>query len=412
MATLKDEFVIPLKVVSTRLNHMKTHLTGIMKRVEQRAIYNHKQRKDKSEDISLLLSWDDWIYSALDVHHEMKQKLVEQQNEQARNMSIIEKMLQNQKNHLPVGLGISKSSKAGDTSVYETALKGAMSHFGISVKKPAWADNLRAGEQIPKELLDELPVTTGELVTLGNWMLTKNIYRFDDVVINELLKTSFDGVIPNYIINLPDLSVYIQTDNAKLYFNSDKVVGVIFCVTELNDQRVLVSTLYLDNGMPRTIVITLTEDQDIESSLGDFVDTFQQDYDPTTMQDELNIRLDIQKKLINLVLWFSQEKPEVTPLTPDSDNKPVKFTTVKNDKRLFEATKYKTYLVGTETAKAFKKVYDELETAKTQQKGAGKRMPHLRRSHWHLYWYGKKGRNERYDFKLLPITMVGGIPKK
>ncbi|MCZ0638434.1 hypothetical protein OZZ50_18540, partial [Acinetobacter baumannii] len=103
MATLKDEFVIPLKVVSTRLNHMKTHLTGIMKRVEQRAIYNHKQRKDKSEDISLLLSWDDWIYSALDVHHEMKQKLVEKQNEQARNMSIIEKMLQNQKNHLPVG---------------------------------------------------------------------------------------------------------------------------------------------------------------------------------------------------------------------------------------------------------------------------------------------------------------------
>ena len=57
------------------------------------------------------------------------------------------------------------------------------------------------------------------------------------------------------------------------------------------------------------------------------------------------------------------------------------------------------------------KIYQELETAKTQAKGSGKRTPHLRRSHWHLYWYGKKGKNERYDFKLLPITMVGGIPK-
>ena len=44
--------------------------------------------------------------------------------------------------------------------------------------------------------------------------------------------------------------------------------------------------MYLDTGMPRTIVITLNEDLDIESSLGDFVDEFQQDYDPETMQDD------------------------------------------------------------------------------------------------------------------------------
>lgn len=68
-------------------------------------------------------------------------------------------------------------------------------------------------------------------------------------------------------------------------------------------------------------------------------------------------------------------------------------------------------MIGTETAKEFTRIYQELEAAKNQAKGTGKRTPHLRRSHWHLYWYGKKGKNERYDFKLLPITMVGGIPK-
>ncbi|HFX6519875.1 TPA: hypothetical protein ACIFEI_003600 [Acinetobacter nosocomialis] len=406
MANLPNSYALPLKIVSTRLNHMKTELTGVMKKIEQRAIYNQKMRKDHSDDIQLLLTWDDWIYAALDCNHELKQARIAKENEIARQTSVIEKMLNNYNNNQPFGKGIDKS-KAANGSVYEQALQNIK---GVKGSKPAWASNLKVGDHIPKELLDELPVTTGELVTLGNWMLTKNIYRFEDIVINEILKTGFDGVIPNYIINLPDLCIYIQTDNAKLMFEDNRVMGVLFCVTELCGQRVLVSTMYLDTGMPRTIVITLNEDLDIESSLGDFVDEFQQDYDPETMQDDLNVRIEIQKKLINLVLWFSQQKPEISPPIPEG-SKPVQFTQVKKEKRLFEASKYKTYMIGTETAKEFTRIYQELEAAKNQAKGTGKRTPHLRRSHWHLYWYGKKGKNERYDFKLLPITMVGGIPK-
>ncbi|MFH4242444.1 hypothetical protein WAI99_20175, partial [Acinetobacter baumannii] len=118
--------------------------------------------------------------------------------------------------------------------------------------------------------------------------------------------------------------------------------------------RLLVSTMYLDDGMPRTIAIMLNEDQDIEASLTNFVDQFQQDYDPETMASDLKERLKIQKKLINLVLWFSQSKPEVTPLTPDT-NKPVQFVEIKKEKRLFEAGKYKTFKIGSETARKLTK---------------------------------------------------------
>lgn len=387
MANVPAEFLIPLKVVAVRLNHMKTHLPGLMKKIEKRAIHNQKNRADEKES-DLLLTWDDWIYSALDADHER-----EHGSAQAQTLPVA---MQNLKNG----------------SVYEQALKNVMGHYGVKAKMPAWATNLKVGEHIPKELLDRLPVTQGELVTLGNWMLTKNVYRFESIVINEILKTGFDGVIPNYIINLPDLCVYIQTDNAvDLKFENCQIVGVLFCVTELCGDKLLVSTMYLDNGLPRTIAIMLNEDQDIESSLTDFVDQFQQDYEPETMGEELNNRLEIQKKIINLVLWFSQQKPEITPLSPESNNKPVQFVQVKKEKRLFEASKYKPYKIGTETAEKFKKIYEELEDAKKHAKSGGKRMPHLRKSHWHLYWYGPKGKNERYDFKLLPITMVGGIPK-
>ncbi|VCX18114.1 hypothetical protein BANRA_02166 [Acinetobacter baumannii] len=92
------------------------------------------------------------------------------------------------------------------------------------------------------------------------------------------------------------MCVYIQTDNAKgLTFENRQVVGVLFCVTELCGDRLLVSTMYLDDGMPRTIAIMLNEDQDIEASLTNFVDQFQQDYDPETMASDLKERLKIQK---------------------------------------------------------------------------------------------------------------------
>ncbi|ENV52026.1 FinQ [Acinetobacter junii CIP 107470 = MTCC 11364] len=348
MANLSTEYSLPLKIVAVRLNHMKSHLPGLLKKIEKRAIDNLKQRKTQNDkdDTQVLLTWDDWIYAALDADHE-------RENAKKEN-SLME--------------------TPNKESVYEKALNNIMGR--TSARKPGWASNLRVGEHIPKELLDRLPVTTGELVTLGNWMLTKNIYRFEDIVITEILKSGFDGVIPNYIVNLPDLCVYIQTDNANLKFEGSQIVGVLFSVTELCGDKVLVSTMYLDSGLPRTIVIMLNEDQDVESSLTDFVDQFQQDYDPETMQKDLKARLDIQKKLINLVLWFSQKKPEIIPLIPESNLKPVQFISVKKQKRLFEASKYKPYKIGTETSEKFKKIYADLEIAKAQGKVSG-REPHF-----------------------------------
>lgn len=404
MANLTPEFSIPLKAISVRLNHMKANLPGIMKVIEKKAIHNQKSRKDNSDDINLLLTWDDWIYAALEVDHETQFK--NKQSEKTIEANLIEKMLNKHKS-VP-GLN-NQSNQIG--SVYEKALTGVMNHYGKNPKKPNWAKNLEVGQSIPKELLDRLPVTVGELVTLGSWMLTKNVYRFEDIVIKEILKSDFNGTLPSYIINLPDICTYIQTDNADLYFEDCKVIGVIFCVTELCEQRVLITNMYLDTGLPRTIVITLQEDQDIESSLGDFIDEFQYDADLTEHEDEISARLKIQKKLINLVLWFSQTKPDYIPLLPENHKEPKGFKEVKKEKRLFEASKYKPFLVGGETSKVFNQFYKEYDDLKKHLAGSGKRMPHLRKSHWHLYWYGKKGANERYDFKLLPITMVGGIPK-
>lgn len=73
------------------------------------------------------------------------------------------------------------------------------------------------------------------------------------------------GVIPNYIINLPDLCIYIQTDNAKLIFENTRVREYFSALQSFVD-REFWSLQSIFTVMPRTIVITLNEDLDIESS--------------------------------------------------------------------------------------------------------------------------------------------------
>lgn len=390
MTKLHDDYVIPLKVVTARLGHLKYSFRGIMAEIEERALKNLLIRKNNksNDDFGLLLSWDDWIYAALDIQHREKTN-----NNELGQRSTLDTILDQDNARI---------------NLYSNVLETFKQKRGIAEKKSGWADGLKTGEHIPVEFINDLPMPIGELVALGSWMLTKNVYRFDDLVIAELLKSEFEGKLPNHIINLPDIATYIQTDNADLRFQGHRVVGVIFLVSSLSDQRVLITNLYLDTGIAKTIVIAFDEDRDIEESLTDFVDNFQHEYNPDEHEEELNERLSVLKKLVNLALWFSQEKPETYPLILGVKNEPVGFKTVKGKKRLFEADKYKPFRVGTETGQAFRKIYSELELKKEQNKQSGLRAPHLRRSHWHLYWYGKKGSFERWELKLLPITIVGG----
>lgn len=405
MVKMTDDFSIPLKVITARMNHLKNNFSGIVAEIEKSALANMERRQKKETDSPLLITWDDWIYAALEINHRRK----EESKKKEQPVSVIEQMLNKQTAAGDQFLfGKSPVQSNPKTDVYAKALSNVMGHYGIKAKKPSWAANLQVGDTIPKELLDELPMPIGELVAVGSWMLTKNVYRFDDYVIKEVLKSNFEGKLPNHIVNLPDIATYIQTDNADLYFQGNKVVGVIFVVSSLCDQRVLITNFYLDTGLAKTIVISFEDECDIEESLTDFIDNFQQDYDPELHSEELNDRTEIQKKLINLALWFSQKKPETYPLIPTNQPERTDFKMVKGKKRLFEADKYKPYKVGEETGRLFRKVYADLETAKNKNKGTGKRAPHLRKSHWHLYWYGPKGKYESWDLKLLPITMVGG----
>lgn len=339
MANLSNEFVLPLKSVTARCEHLKLNFKGIFKRIEKKAI----NYKDSNQKISSLVTWDDWIYSALDCYY-------------------------------------------GD-----------------------WKEGLNIGDEIPAHLINQLPCPTGELVTLGSWMLTKNIYRFEHEVATELTKSKFEGNLPNFLLNIPELCIYVQTDNFDLSFQKSKVYGVIFTLTELCYQKVLVSTIFLDTGLTRTIVLLINEDKSIEDCLSDFIDEFHDDRSVLD-ENEIGEYQSLQKQLINILLWFSLSKPDYVPLLPDNHKEKGGVQFIKGVPRLFEAQKYKPFIAGKETAKQIKKINNQLAVF-SKQSPKIHRKPHLRRAHYHLYWYGAKGSYEKYDFKWIPITLVSGTIK-
>ncbi|MCK0918767.1 hypothetical protein [Acinetobacter pittii] len=184
-------------------------------------------------------------------------------------------------------------------------------YAGLDCYAPDWQKGLNVGDAIPDHLINNLPCPTGELVTLGSWMLTKNIYRFENEVATELTKSKFEGNLPNFLINVPELCIYVQTDNFDLHFQQSKIYGVIFTLTELCYQKVLVSTIFLDTGLTRTIVLLVNEEKAIEDCLSDFIDEFHDDRSILD-ENEIDQYQSLQKQLINILLWFSLS--EVVPL--------------------------------------------------------------------------------------------------
>lgn len=279
-------------------------------------------------------------------------------------------------------------------------------YAGLDCYAPEWQKGLKIGDAIPDHLINNLPSPTGELVTLGSWMLTKNIYRFENEVAIELTKSKFEGNLPSFLINVPELCIYVQTDNFDLKFQGSKIDGVIFTLTELCYQKVLVSTVFLDTGLTRTIVLLISENKNIEDCLSDFINEFHDDR-AVLDENEIDQYQSLQKQLINILLWFSLSKPDYEPLLPDNHKEKSGIQFIKRVPRLFEAQKYKPFIAGKETAKQIKKVNNQL-AAYSKQSQKLHRKPHLRRAHYHLYWYGAKGCYEKYDFKWIPITLISG----
>lgn len=232
------------------------------------------------------------------------------------------------------------------------------------------------------------------------WRMTKSVYRFDDMVFDELVRTdSFREIPEEVLLRLPEWSVFIDLSGRQ-----SLVVG---------DQRLIgtwVSLDYdIDEACGRLIIVPLKDYKTAgktqpgllqyrlngETSVSEVV---------LNLEKEGDVNAEFYKRLFCLIPFLCTDEPDIEEEgAPDSfPTRPV-AKRVKKGLTIFPAMHPRIWQVGTRMGRRLKQM-SVLEQGRSTR-------PHMRRAHYHGVWTGPKNGEQKMKFNWWPPTPVGGRVK-
>jgi len=108
--------------------------------------------------------------------------------------------------------------------------------------------------------------------------------------------------------------------------------------------------------------------------------------------------LDLIEPAIHFLLYLCSDEPEIDDsLEPGVSPSRIRPTKTKKGNQLFAPNKVRTWIVGSKIS--------HILTTETVS-ADGRKAPHLRRGHWHLYWIGPRNGEQTPIFHWLPPTTV------
>lgn len=281
----------------------------------------------------------------------------------------------------------------------------------LDISKPDWKKGLKEGDMMPINGIDFTSICT-----IGTWRYSKGIYKVDDLIAKNLLKTDISIKIPStLLLNQPEWSIFVDTTNFDIFLKDKKVIGFwsnINCfhtaTSTYSDQNFLIITPLFESGFAEMLSVSIllnpNKNQTIEEitdSIPKILGKFAEPNSRTNEQiTEIN---DFKKRVVQILLLIcqpepdlSEDKKQITAL--NNRTYPVK---IKSQLRLFEAKKIRRFDVGL-------RIGNELRQSIADYLNSGKKVePHLRRAHWHGYWKGSQKQNEQiFFYKWIPPILV------
>lgn len=256
------------------------------------------------------------------------------------------------------------------------------------------------------------------------WRNTLSIYKVDEMIFDEMLKTPLPPDTPSDIFrHLPDFCVYVEFPHAINYSDleelpphpingksSTEVAG--FWAYPIEKNHTLSNRIELNicpnvvnTGYPLLLAnsIVLEKGLTIEQA---FEKTFSSYDDVPTKQGSIEFDRVLISRFLSILLWLCVDEPDVTNITGE----PVKLDTIRqynvhkktgdfvppSQPRIFNIGKR----LGGEIRQYKERIAHDIAINKTATK-----RPHIRRGHWHGYWYGT-GQNKEFKPKWLSATFV------
>lgn len=226
---------------------------------------------------------------------------------------------------------------------------------------------------------------------------TKQILAVDKDFISELIKT--DGSFSlryNIFATLPYDNFYIDLSSAKELCSE---IGIDGMLIQIHSVRTTDAEFWILNCIPykdgHSIIVTsqvLSNTNDgIELTVDEIVESMSiKTNDPDILAADYNR---IFPMLINILLYLCSYEPDIRE-TVVSKRQRADAKRAKKDKKDYPE---QVYSVGERFGAAFRKwTKDSVGVNhESTSDGSRKMKPHIRRAHWHRYWYGKRNSPNR-----------------
>lgn len=209
-------------------------------------------------------------------------------------------------------------------------------------------------------------------VLLASWRLSKGVYVFDRELASALESTSIDRIPTEVIFRMPEQCVYVPVSWPAVESPLGCVHG-FFAQIQLNDR-----------GATAQLVLCF------DTSRGSMLAWIELNPDSKLEWGANPVMEGLIKRALPHLIYLCAEEPDVDGI-PQGEVKPTK---TKKGLRWFPPEKIAVWNVGVRLGATLRKAR-ELDEADGAERLHGRPRPHLRRAHFHHFWTGSKGQDNR-----------------
>lgn len=230
------------------------------------------------------------------------------------------------------------------------------------------------------------------IAALSSWETTQGVYEFDREFA-ECLSGSAGAqeLRSDLLLRLPEPCVWVQSPVAI----ADGAMGFFAGTTDTGGLLLLpVPRNESQDGWSIRGVILMTLDREVDECLREVDKCFSGDGDPVAA-----LRRSV-RTMVSMLFYLCTEEPDIITTNESRLNR----QRLRQSKTPFHPT---IHHVGFRYGAAFRKAKEE-RAASEGAGGTGKSpTPHIRRAHWHTFWKGARGTEERHQVvKWLPPIPV------
>lgn len=246
------------------------------------------------------------------------------------------------------------------------------------------------------------------LAAIGTWAFSRGVYSFDPALAGALTDTALSDALPSSVFyRLPEYCVFIEFPDGD--FMGDPIDGfwahlewdVIYKRPEL---RLL---LLADDGLYP--VILHLGDWSVLTALRKAVEQVAaiNKRDPEKIDQKLIESIAEQiTPLVSMVLYLCSGQPEVDPARQPLERQLPPREKINQKPALHLAPRSIRFEVGARIGRQIR------ESGASADIPSGRKVrAHLRRAHWHGYWYGPRKGDRQFGYRWLHPILVGGDPE-